>query len=164
LTASDEFAVEAFALKAAHYLVKPFSHDEFDEALSTALGRLAARGTKRITLKTRGGNVVSTDAAQIAYIENSSHSQHIHTTSGECIEARQTLNEVLLMLEKAAPGQFFSPYKGYVVNIDCIGTIEKTQVVLRDKTVIPATPANTRALKDRYFDRVFSSDGVLWRK
>ncbi|MEA5019372.1 MAG: LytTR family DNA-binding domain-containing protein [Gordonibacter sp.] len=82
LTSSDEFAVEAFALKAAHYLVKPFSQDEFDEALETALNRIASKEIKRITLKARGRSIVSLDAEEITYIESSSHSQHLHTSTG----------------------------------------------------------------------------------
>lgn len=163
LTGSDEFAVEAFTLKAAHYLVKPFSQDEFDEALETALSRIASKEAKRITLKARGRSIVSLDTEEITYIESSSHSQHLHTSKGECIEARQTLGEVRSLLENATPGQFFSPYKGYIVNINTVRTIENSQVVLRDGTTIPATPANAKALKECYFDRIFPSGGAPWK-
>lgn len=60
LTGSDEFAVEAFTLKAAHYLVKPFSQDEFDEALETSpQGGLrectysAEKGRERVASRSR---------------------------------------------------------------------------------------------------------------
>lgn len=40
LTTSDEFAVEAFALKAIHYLVKPVRQELFDEAMDRALEKV----------------------------------------------------------------------------------------------------------------------------
>lgn len=163
LTTSDEFAVEAFALKAAHYLIKPFSQSEFDEALSVALERCSNHKGKRITLKGRGGTIVSLDVEEITYVENSLHSQHIYTTTSERIEARQTLSEVFSILEKARPGQFFIPYKGYIVNINAIRLIEKARVTLRNGTSIPVTSANAKVLKERYFDYVFPYERTQWK-
>lgn len=37
LTTSDEFAVDAFQVKAAHYLLKPFTQSDFDEALDRVM-------------------------------------------------------------------------------------------------------------------------------
>ena len=39
LTSSDEFAIEAFSLKAAHYLLKPFTAEGLWQVLEGALGR-----------------------------------------------------------------------------------------------------------------------------
>lgn len=33
LTTSDDYAIEAFAMNATHYLLKPFSQEEFDAAV-----------------------------------------------------------------------------------------------------------------------------------
>ena len=51
LTTSDEFAVDAFALKAAHYLLKPFTQELFDEAMDRALARFKNGEVKKIILK-----------------------------------------------------------------------------------------------------------------
>lgn len=163
VTSSDEFAVEAFALKAAHYLVKPFSQCDFDEAMDVALGRCSVKEAKRIVLKTRGRSLVSLDVGEIAYIESASHSQNLHTDKGERIEVRQSLKEVFSLLEDASPGQFFMPYKGYIINIGAIRIIENAQVMLRDGTPVPATPANVRALKEHYFNYFFPDDGAAWK-
>ena len=37
LSTSEEFAVEAFAVRAAHYLVKPFTQKEFDQAMDRVM-------------------------------------------------------------------------------------------------------------------------------
>lgn len=163
VTSSDEFAVEAFTLKAAHYLVKPFSQNDFDEAMNVALGRCSSKEVKRIVLKTRGRSLVSLDVGEIAYIESASHSQNLHTDKGERIEVRQSLKEVFSLLGDISPGQFFMPYKGYIINIDTIRIIENAQVVLRDGTVVPATPANVRTLKEHYFNYFFPDDGATWK-
>lgn len=45
-TAFDEFAVKAFELSAADYLLKPYAQSRFNEALNKALGKLEDKSTK----------------------------------------------------------------------------------------------------------------------
>ena len=49
LTSSSECAVEAFALNAAHYLVKPFGQAEFEEAMNRALAPFATEAAHSIS-------------------------------------------------------------------------------------------------------------------
>lgn len=155
ITTSDEFAVEAFALKAAHYLIKPFTQPEFDEAMDRAVERFAAKQSKPITLKLRSGNVKIIDLNDIIFVESCSHSQNIHLKSGECIEARQSLAELMSLMEKASTGQFVTPYKGYIVNLKSIRTIETEQIVLHSGQSVPVAKRSFRELQERYFDYTF---------
>lgn len=158
LTGSDEFAVEAFALKATHYLIKPFLQEEFNEAMERAIELLSQSQFKPITLKLRSGDVKIIDLNEITFVESFSHSQNVHLNSGDCIEARQSLIELMSLMEKASKGQFITPYKGYIVNLKSIRAIEREQIVLRSEQSIPIAKRNFREIRDRYFDYIFGGN------
>ena len=117
LTTSDEYAVKAFALKAAHYLVKPFTQGQFDEAMDRAMEHLVKNEGKYLIAKAEGGEMHSLKLDEIQYIESFRHSQNIHLDSGEVMQMRLSLTSVLAEMERLSPGQFISPYKGYIVNM-----------------------------------------------
>jgi len=73
LTSSRSFAIEAFALKAVHYLLKPVSQECFDGAMDTALERLSAQKTSVLLLKLAGGRLRTTRPDDILYVESCAH-------------------------------------------------------------------------------------------
>lgn len=152
LTTSTEFAVEAFALDAAHYIVKPFTQAQFDTAMNKVILHLAKNATKRITIRLKGGNVSTVDVNDIAYLESYSHTQIVCMASGICQEARHTLSELYTMLEQVVPGQFIVPYKGYLVNQNQIRSIADKQIVMRSGSVIPIPKRNSKEITNQFFD------------
>lgn len=155
LTASDEFAVDAFALKAAHYLLKPFTQAQFDEALDRALVQFTSGKLKKITLKLEKGMMQVIDLNDIVYIESAGHVQSIYLESGACIEARHSLTWLAAELENASPGQFISPCKGFLVNQKAIRTIEPKQMVLLCGKCLPLSRGSFRQLKEAFFEYRF---------
>lgn len=159
LTTSSEFAVEAFTLKAAHYIVKPFHQVQFDEAINRAAHKHQNKRGKNISLKLRSGEARLVDINDIIYVESASHSQHIHLKSGEQIESRQTLSELLSLFTEHAKEQFITPYKGYIVNQKSIRSIEPDKVILTSGVHIPIVRRNFKQIKDQYFSFIFEEGG-----
>lgn len=58
LTTSSEYAVDAFHLKAAHYLVKPFTQIQFEEAMDRAMEHFSQE-ERAIAVKSEGGEMYS---------------------------------------------------------------------------------------------------------
>lgn len=98
LTTSDEFAVDAFVFKAAHYLIKPFCQQDFDEAINRAIINIGDRATKTITFKCVGGSVETVDKNIIQYIESNSHTQNIFLQNGMSIHLACLVLEIILVL------------------------------------------------------------------
>ncbi|PKM71800.1 MAG: DNA-binding response regulator [Firmicutes bacterium HGW-Firmicutes-16] len=155
LTTSADFAIEAFTLKAAHYIVKPFSQEQFDEAMDRAIEKHKNKIVKNITLKLRSGEARLVDLNEIMYVESFSHSQNIHLKTGEQIETRQTLSELLSLFKEHAKEQFISPYKGYIVNQKSIRSIEPDKITLKCGVQIPMVKRNFKQIKDQYFAFIF---------
>lgn len=158
LTTSSEFAVKAFSLKAAHYIVKPFTQDAFDEALNRVFERLDYLQPKKLRIKLTGSSVQTIDISEIQYIESFSHLQTVHQKDGTLLKARQSMSQFLLDLEQLSPGQFLSPYKGYIVNLAAIRTIEPDQILFHGGKSVPIVKRNYRALKDQYFNYMFGGE------
>ena len=88
ITASKDYAVEAFARRAVHYLVKPIQTEEVAEALS----RVPAPHTRRFGLTIRNGPVrrfVYLD--EIAFCESCNHSVRVRLVNGETLIHSQTI-------------------------------------------------------------------------
>jgi DNA-binding LytR/AlgR family response regulator len=72
IATSDEFAVEAFSIQAAHYLVKPFSQEEFDEAMDRVLEKATDNKDKEISIKVAEG-YTTLSLKEVIYAESDSH-------------------------------------------------------------------------------------------
>lgn len=161
ITTSDQFAVDAFVLKAAHYLVKPFNQAEFDEAMDRATKKVLAEHNKNIVLKLSGGSVQVVCIDDILYIENFAHTQSVHLKGNACLEAKESITQLMSMLEEVAKDRFFSPYKGIIVNMNAIMTIEPCGIKLKDGTLLPIVKRSFRDLQKKYFDYMFGHGGTL---
>lgn len=155
LTTSDEFAVEAFHLKAAHYLLKPFPEKLFVEAMDRAVERFVFIQPIRIVMKLSGGGLQTVDLNEILCVESFNHEQQVLLKNQKTLKVRESLSSVLAQLEELTPGQFLSPYKGYIVNLKAVLSIEPKCITLLGGKKIPIVRRNYRALSERYFDYTF---------
>lgn len=156
ITTSDEFAVTAFALKAAHYLLKPFTQTQFDEAMKRAMVHFNNRKEKKTTLKLENGKLQMVNLDDIHYIESAGHTQFVYMEGGSCVEARHSLSWISEELENLAPGQFVSPYKGYLVNQKEIYNIDPKQMLLLSGKCLPISRGSFRQLQNAFFEYQFS--------
>jgi len=159
ITTSEEFAVEAFSLKAAHYIVKPFTQEKFDEAMDRAKEKIKNEQPKPFKLKLSGGRSKSIDAKDVIYIESRGHAQNVYLKDGICEDTRQTLGEMSSLLEVALPEQFVSPYKGYLVNLSWVQTVETDRIILRQGDSLPVAKGSFRRLRETYMDFMFRKRG-----
>lgn len=70
LTTSDEFAVDAFTVKATDYLLKPFTQSQFNKAMDRAISFIRQRNSTKIVLRLVGGGICIEQIAQILYFES----------------------------------------------------------------------------------------------
>ena len=93
ITTSDEFAVDAFALKAAHYLLKPFTQAQLDDALDRAMSRFSEHQTLSVSLRIVGKGVITLEINDILWIESNSHKQFVFLNSGKKHEIHESLSD-----------------------------------------------------------------------
>ena len=151
MSISSEFALDAFAVKAVHYVLKPFTASELGEALDRALLSLSEHRPKRILLQLENGAVQSVDLDEISYIESIAYRRVVHTKREMFEETKRPLSGFMEEIEKLSPGQFIQPYRGYIVNQDAISTITPGHIVLRTGDTILIKRGDFRKLREIFF-------------
>lgn len=157
VTAHEEFAVEAFAIRAVDYLLKPFDQERVHDAVQRALeyrdtknaGDLGARLENlladaaverpgRLAVKTEG-RIVFVRPDEIVWVEASDNYVIIHGADGSRLMQRGTLAALEDKLENAG---FARVNRSALVNLDQVSELKPTihndhVVVLRGGTQVP---------------------------
>lgn len=154
LTTSDEFAVDAFAVKATDYLLKPFTQAQFNKALDRAVSYIRQRSSAKIIFRLVGGGIRVEEIAQILFLESHGHVMEVYLADGSTLETRKSGQEMKADLDKIAPGQFLSPTKGYRVNLAAIHLIKAEYVEIQGHQ-IPLGKRKYRDFQEQYFQFMF---------
>jgi len=147
LTISREYAVEAFGVRAAGYLMKPVSQEAFDRAVLEAIADLAPRENPALLLKTREG-LYRAPLKSIVCIESFNHSRECTLADGKVVETSDTLSSLLERL--GDDPRFFSPHRAYIINLDYVNGIKGNEVLLPNGVRMPVARKLLPALKDAY--------------
>lgn len=161
-TAHEQFALDAFAVAAVDYLLKPFDRDRLQQAVRRALEHRRARGgesaplaasspseerrSDRLAFKT-DGRIVFLRPAEILWAEADDNYVTLHLSAG-----RLMLRETLTTIEnRLGSGHFTRVNRSAVVNLDQIKELQPAlhgdyTVVLRDGTRLPLS----RSLRGRF--------------
>ena len=157
LSTSEEFAVEAFAVRAAHYLVKPFTQKEFDQAMDRVMESIRQRHSGKMIFRLVGGGIQVEEVNAILYVESNGHIQKVYTADHSLLETRQSLASLLDTLDAIAPGQFVSPGKGYIVNQSAIRVIKSDYIEIQGHK-IPLAKRKYRQFQESYLKFIFGQE------
>lgn len=129
VTGYMEYIAEGYDVEALHYLLKPVSAEKMLAVLDRAIQRIK-RHERALVLST-AQETVRVPLYEIRYLEV----QKNYTTVYADIEysAKRTLREI----EKELDESFFKIHRSYIVNMKYIKRIAKSEVILKDNTVLP---------------------------
>lgn len=144
-TVSSEHALEAFALEAAHYLLKPLTEESVREALERCLHALFSEETHFLELKTNQGNI-SIPVDNIVYIESMNKICVVHTKKNE-FRSYISLNALYELLDDTL---FLYAQRSYVVNMQFIDAFHFDHIVLEGGLSIVLSRNNRSELKRQY--------------
>ncbi len=164
VTAHEEFALKAFEAHAVDYLLKPFSPERLDEAISRALqsshkrssaaGGLAAAarppGKKLSRVLVKDGNRVTVIPVEdIDYLEAQDDYVAIHA-GGRSHLKQQTLSHFEAQLD---PEEFVRVHRSYILNIRRLARLElyakdSRLAVLNDGRQLPVSRAGYSRLRE----------------
>jgi two-component system LytT family response regulator len=134
VTAYDRYALEAFEVHAADYLLKPIREERFRDAVATARSRIAAdRGwyerqrlaallavaegprVRRLPVRA-GGRIEFVSLDEVEWVGAEGNYVRLHLTDRSCV-VRETLNAMEAILD---PARFMRIHRSAIVNIDRI--------------------------------------------
>jgi DNA-binding LytR/AlgR family response regulator len=139
-TAYTEYAIEGFNLNAIDYLLKPFTNERFQQAITKA--------QEYFNFTTNAGNVkqpfiyiradyslLKIDIAEIIYIEGLNDYLRIHLRNKKPVVARMTLKA---LYEKLPANDFLRVHRSYIVSLISILKIASKMVHIKvNDQVVP---------------------------
>ena len=148
-TTSRDYALEAFAYRAVHYLVKPIRREDVQEALNRVSKELPRQ--MGLTIKTgQTWRFIKLD--QIAVCESRNHNTCISLFNGETILCSITMKDLKSKLGKG----FVQIARGITANFNFISVIERRACILKDGRRILFSRGNLEEIHGTLDNLVFS--------
>jgi two-component system, LytTR family, response regulator LytT len=157
ITAYNQYAIEAFKLRAFHYLLKPYD----EEDLAQVIHLLGKKEKKKETNYTTPKLAIETETGvkylfpkEIVYISKNKDDKNvtIHTRDKQYVAA-YTLQE---LSEKLSPFSFFRVHKSYLVNLEFVEELQTFfhgtfNLHLADigETIVPVSRNYVKELRQR---------------
>lgn len=157
ITTSRDYAVDAFEVDAAQYLVKPYTEITFFSALDKVFNRLSVERRHMITLKTSEGTV-RLFTRDVVFTESGRNNyQIIHTIQGENIEVRITASALFDLLTLAK--SFIRCGASINLNLRFIRQITKELIIFDSGEQIAYPYRAYQNLKDEFLRFQMSTEG-----
>ena len=166
-TAYDNYAIKAFEVNAADYLLKPFSEERFNEALGKAFTHLADKEKQKAIIKNliehndderdflervvikKGKKVSIIPSEQIKWLEAQDDYVMIHTDKEKYLK-----NKTMKYFEQHLdPNMFIRVHRSHLISIDYIQHLEQNEkdsykVILKNDQHLPVSKTGLVKLKN----------------
>ena len=149
LTDSDAYAVEAFSVKALHYILKPMTESALKECLQRLKERQSLR--RRVHIISSSGIRQILFADEIEYAQSDAHYCNLHLSDGTVIKARMTQSEIRDTLGDS----FLAVSRGLIVNVEFIRHLGSRSCTLKDGQEILLSRNNSKEIHSAYAAYVF---------
>lgn len=129
VTGYMDYIEKGYDVEALHYLLKPVTQERLFGVLDRAAQRVRDRG-RELCLQMPEGTA-RIPVSEIRYLEVQRNYVTIH--GDEDYTVKRTLGE----LERELDGRFFRTGRSYIVNLQFVKKITRSQIVLKDGAQIP---------------------------
>ncbi len=150
ITSSDDYALEAYGVHAARYLLKPVSEETFFEAMNFARSYTGTRKEHLFPIKTKEG-ILSVSYSRIEYIENYSRTLNVCLDDGENIRSifiRKSFDEEIR--EIAGDRSFLQVHKSFLINMEHVKKLEQSEIVMESGKRIPVSKTRAADVRRAY--------------
>ena len=155
VSTSQDYALEAFGVNAAQYLVKPVEYGDVEKTLDYILGRMN-KNEKPVSVVTVNG-VVSFMPSEFVFSETQQHYQLITLSGKGTAKVRMSCSSFF---------EFFKDFPeiirigaSHIVNLKYIHRLAAKEIQLTDGSSIRVPRGTYGELKKKYFD-YYSDSGV----
>lgn len=150
-TVSQEYAIVGYKVKASGYLVKPFAYEELVELIS--LLEMEELYHQEYIEIVNGCSTQHILLESIVYCDIAGHYIQLHLCDGNMERTRMTFSQVSRLLDPYT--QFLCCYRGCVVNMDHIKSLDDYCFIMLNSERIPIRLKEYSKISQTYFDYVF---------
>lgn len=150
-TASRDFAIDGYKIRASGYLVKPISYEEFSETMSL-IDLQKIKEQRFIQLKS-GYELIKIPLKDIIYCDILGHYVQIHTMRLGLLRSRISFRALSRMLSPYS--EFLPCYRGCIINMNYIDHVDDFDFVMNNKERIPLPRKQQTELLNAYSEFLF---------
>ena len=158
VTGHEKYALDAFRVRAFHYLLKPLTQDKVSAVLSEAIAQLQKsepiKEEKTLTFARRG-ETVSLRMRDIACFEKVGHKIRVHM-QGKTEEYYGNFTE---LMERIGSEGFLKCHQGYIVNADRIRALRDRTLFLDGGLQAPVSRTYAESVQKALAKRLFAGKG-----
>lgn len=144
VTTSKEHAIEAFSVRAMHYLVKPVTSENIQEVFDR-LSRNREKAEITMTVNV-GRSLRRIPIRDIHSLQSSNHATEIIMSDGTVIKTWATLEDLKTQLDD----NFLKIQRGMIVNMHYIEQMGADSCVLRNGTKLLLSRKDKAYIRDKY--------------
>lgn len=148
VTTSRDYALDAYEVEAAQYLVKPLTREKLFPLLDRFLEEIEEE-RKRYILMRIEGMVQRIAVDDIVYCEAQGKNQYVHFANGSQCTLRITMAKIVEMLESYS--EFMRVGIAYLVNMEHIECISKLEIQMDNGKKIYPPRGSYQTVRDKYF-------------
>lgn len=150
-TTSKEFAVDAFSVKAYHYLIKPLDVKQVNNLLDDLSLTFNYRTKNTFNFKTSTSNILTIEINQVCYIESIDRRIVIHLVNGEDISSTSLRAKFYDSIPfKYENYNFIACHASFIVNMNHVSAIEDGCFVMKNGCIVPIAKRNFSNIKKEY--------------
>ncbi len=150
ISSFDDYAMDAYGVHAARYLLKPVSEEKFFEAMDYAISHTGVRADALYLVKTEDG-LMPVPYSDIEYIENSARRLSVCLRNGKKIRSvfiRKSFDEEIH--EIAARTDFLQVHKSFLINLNYVKKLTQNNIMMESGKVISVSKTRASDVKKTY--------------
>lgn len=155
ITAHEKYALEAFRVRAFHYLLKPLTVEKFNHVLAEAVRFIKkdseSKPVKTFAVQTKG-EIICLPYSDICYFEKIGHKIRVHTVTRDIYY----YGNIIKLLAEIDTDTFIQCHQGYIVNVDKIRGFRDKTLFLDGNLQLPVSRSFTGKIKELLARRLFA--------
>ena len=149
LTSSTDHALEAFGVDATHYLLKPYTKDNFRIGMDKAIGSIASHKNDSIILKV-DNEYRSISVSKIYYCEAEDKYQRLYLEDSEKLLIRISGTELFRQLSEF--DSFYHCGRAHIINLSHISKITQKGATFKNGMELNLPHTVLAGLRSAFFD------------
>lgn len=142
---------ESFKVAPYRYLLKSFSNEELERELMEILAETNRVFSDDYLVCEKDGHSIRVNLLEVLYISIVRGGCEVHTYDGQTADGGLIREKLAVLAKKLVDKDFAQAHNSYLVNLRNVDSFSKTEVVLKDKTVLAISRSKYAEFENQMF-------------
>lgn len=152
-SSSSEYAVDSYTVRARNYVLKPIDRQKFFAVMDQVISAMTLDSQRSFWVRDKEGGISRIAHSRLVYCEVIRKEIVFHMSDEHTVTCKKTLIE--LMKDLGDDENFFQPHRSYLVNMDYIQRVTKTELILTGGKNIPLSRAKSAQAMEAFINHSF---------